>query len=131
MKCASEFRDRAVTDRLLDRLHRLLESPLRVMEVCGTHTVSIFRHGIRGLVPPALTLVSGPGCPVCVTPAAHVDGFVQAASRPGVLTATFGDLLRVPGSRGSLAEPTTMMARHVGQRTNISLDESTRWSGIS
>jgi len=104
MKCADEFRDRTITDRLLEQLERLVNGPLRIMEVCGTHTVAIFRHGIRSLLPAEVELISGPGCPVCVTPAGHIDAFVQAASRPGVLTATFGDLLRVPGSHGSLAD---------------------------
>lgn len=89
---------------LLEELHRLVRAPLRIMEVCGTHTVSIFRHGIRSLLPEQLTLLSGPGCPVCVTPAGHIDLCLQAARQPEVLLATFGDLLRVPGSTGSLAD---------------------------
>jgi len=104
MKCAREFRDRAITDALLEELFTIVDRPLRIMEVCGTHTVSIFRHGLRSLVPEQLELISGPGCPVCVTPAGHVDAFVQAACNKNVLVATFGDLVRVPGSNGSLAE---------------------------
>jgi len=104
MKCASEFRDRVITDALLHELSVTVDRPLRIMEVCGTHTVSIFRSGLRSLVPEQLELISGPGCPVCVTPAGHVDAFVQAARKENVLVATFGDLIRVPGSDGSLAE---------------------------
>lgn len=78
--------------------------PIRLMEVCGTHTVAIFRHGIRSLLPPQVQLLSGPGCPVCVTPAGHIDLCVQAAKQDDVVVATFGDLLRVPGSHGSLAD---------------------------
>ena len=74
--------------------------PIRLMEVCGTHTVAIFRHGIRSLLPPQVQLLSGPGCPVCVTPAGHIDLCVQAAKQDGVVVATFGDLIRVPGSHG-------------------------------
>ena len=72
------------------------------MEVCGTHTVSIFRNGIRALLPPTLRLVSGPGCPVCVTAQRYIDAAVDIAVRPGVIVATYGDMVRVPGRRGSL-----------------------------
>jgi hydrogenase expression/formation protein HypD len=84
------------------------------MEVCGTHTMSIFRHGIRSLLPEGITLLSGPGCPVCVTPASHIDAFIAAARLPQVTIATFGDLIRVPGSDGSLAT-----ARAEGARVEI------------
>jgi hydrogenase expression/formation protein HypD len=77
---------------------------LRFMEVCGTHTAAIFRHGIRSLISPALRLISGPGCPVCVTPAAYIDRAVELALQKGVTLATFGDMLKVPGSRLSLSE---------------------------
>jgi hydrogenase expression/formation protein HypD len=72
------------------------------MEVCGTHTVSIFRSGIRSVLPPTLSLLSGPGCPVCVTDQAEIDAFIELSRRPGVTVATFGDLMRVPGSASSL-----------------------------
>lgn len=103
MKCVDDFRSREITAPLVDEIVRSLTRPLRIMEVCGTHTMSIFRHGIRSLLPQELTLLSGPGCPVCVTPASHVDAFVAAARLPRVTVATFGDLIRVPGSQGSLA----------------------------
>jgi len=104
MKCAQEFRNKEITAALLDELSSTLDRPLRIMEVCGTHTVSIFRHGLRSLLPPEIELISGPGCPVCVTPAGHINAFVQAARKKDVLVATFGDLLRVPGTLGSLAD---------------------------
>lgn len=107
MNLDEPFREREVCSALLAEIHRLSSSqarPLRIMEVCGTHTVSIFRHGIRSLLPASITLFSGPGCPVCVTPASHIDLCLQAARQPGVILATFGDLLRVPGSSGSLAD---------------------------
>jgi len=74
-----------------------------LMEVCGTHTVAIFRSGIRSLLPDAVRLVSGPGCPVCVAPASYIDRLIAYARRPGTVIATFGDLMKVPGSRSSLA----------------------------
>lgn len=114
MKCADEFRSRAVTAPLVEEIARSLVRPVRIMEVCGTHTMSIFRHGIRSLLPPEITLLSGPGCPVCVTPVDHIDAFLAAAGRDEVTIATFGDLLRVPGSHGSLAT-----ARAQGARVEI------------
>lgn len=75
---------------------------VQLMEVCGTHTVSIFRSGIRSLLPEELKLVSGPGCPVCVTAQRHIDAAIDLAAQSGVLLATYGDMIRVPGRRGSL-----------------------------
>lgn len=77
--------------------------PVRIMEVCGTHTHEIFRLGIRKLLPPAVELISGPGCPVCVTPTYFIDEAIWLALERGVTICTFGDLVRVPGSRKSLA----------------------------
>jgi hydrogenase expression/formation protein HypD len=71
------------------------------MEVCGTHTMSIFRHGIRSLLPDTIQLLSGPGCPVCVTSQGEIDAFIELARQDAVV-ATFGDLMRVPGTRSSL-----------------------------
>jgi hydrogenase expression/formation protein HypD len=79
-----------------------LQRRVQVMEVCGTHTVAIFRTGLRSLLPANLRLVSGPGCPVCVTAQRHVDAAIELAARPGVIVATYGDMLRVPGRLGSL-----------------------------
>lgn len=73
-----------------------------LMEVCGTHTVSIFRSGLRSLLPETVRLVSGPGCPVCVTPVDYLDRLIACSRLPGTIVATFGDLMRVPGSRSSL-----------------------------
>jgi hydrogenase expression/formation protein HypD len=72
------------------------------MEVCGTHTVALFRAGVRTLLPENLRLVSGPGCPVCVTAQRHIDAAIELATQPHVILATYGDMLRVPGRRGSL-----------------------------
>lgn len=114
MKCADEFRSRAITAPLVEEIARSLARPVRIMEVCGTHTMSIFRHGIRSLLPEGITLLSGPGCPVCVTPASHIDAFLAATDLPQVTIATFGDLIRVPGTGRSLAG-----ARAGGARVEI------------
>ena len=78
----------------------LLDRPMRFMEVCGTHTVSIFRGGLRSLLPATVTHLTGPGCPVCVTHDREVAAFLRLAEEPGVIIATFGDLMRVPGPDG-------------------------------
>lgn len=76
---------------------------LRIMEVCGTHTHEIFRQGIRNILPPDIELISGPGCPVCVTPVGYIDEAVMLALDKGAVVCTFGDLIRVPGSEMPLA----------------------------
>ncbi len=98
------FADPALCRRLLARLEQALAGipggRMRFMEVCGTHTVSIFRSGLRSLLPEGVEHLSGPGCPVCVTHDAEVAAFLDMAGRDGVILATFGDLLRVPGPGG-------------------------------
>ena len=76
---------------------------VRIMEVCGTHTHEIFRCGIRKILPPQVELISGPGCPVCVTPPGYIDSAVELALKHNCMICTFGDLIRVPGSQLSLA----------------------------
>ncbi len=76
----------------------------QIMEVCGTHTVSLFRSGIKSLLPPELRLISGPGCPVCVTSQGYLDAACELADQPDVIITTYGDMIRVPGATGSLAE---------------------------
>ena len=103
MDISSSFHDPALCRALLDRLARELDAlgrPVRFMEVCGTHTVAMFRSGLRSLLPAGLEHLSGPGCPVCVTHDAEVSVFLRAAEKPNVIVATFGDLLRVPGPDG-------------------------------
>jgi len=73
-----------------------------LMEVCGTHTVSLLRSGVKSLLPPGLKLISGPGCPVCVTSQGYIDASLEIAARPDVLVCTYGDMVRVPGRQGSL-----------------------------
>ena len=93
--------------KMLDELHLLARGigrDLKLMEVCGTHTVEIFRHGIRDVIPKEITLLSGPGCPVCVTSVHDVDAAIAIARNPGVIVATFGDMMRVPGGTESMLE---------------------------
>ncbi len=96
---------------LMDEMSRELASvcerlpgAIQIMEVCGTHTVSIFRSGLKAMLPDNLKLVSGPGCPVCVTPQAYIDAALELASLPDVVLATYGDMVRVPGANGSLEQ---------------------------
>ena len=87
---------------LMDKACEVLGRQINIMEVCGTHTVSIFRSGIRSTLPNDLKLLSGPGCPVCVTDQGYIDTVLQLAERDDCLIATYGDMIRVPGKNGSL-----------------------------
>ena len=104
MKYIDEYRNPDLVRSLSAEIEQKLTRPIRIMEVCGTHTMAIFRHGLRRILPEKLYLVSGPGCPVCVTPPGLIDAFCKVAGRRDVITATFGDMIRVPGSSGSLAD---------------------------
>ncbi|HOU15932.1 MAG TPA: hydrogenase formation protein HypD [Anaerolineae bacterium] len=104
MKFIDEFRDPALARKLVAQIHhdaarRAASHPIRLMEFCGGHTHAISRFGLRELLTPAVELRSGPGCPVCVTAAADLDRAIALADAPGVILATFGDMVRVPGSR--------------------------------
>jgi hydrogenase expression/formation protein HypD len=90
--------------RVATGIERADGRPIHIMEVCGGHTHSIFRNGLEGLLPPEVELVHGPGCPVCVLPMGRTDACIAIAERPSVIFATFGDALRVPGSRKSLLQ---------------------------
>lgn len=79
-----------------------LRGRAQIMEVCGTHTVSVFRHGLRAQLPSNIRLISGPGCPVCVTAQRHIDAAIELSRMPGVILCTYGDMMRVPGRTGSL-----------------------------
>lgn len=103
MKHLDEYRSPLLAKALVEELKEAVTTPLKVMEICGSHTMAIFRDGIRSILPAGIELISGPGCPVCVTSAAHMDSFIAMADQPGVRVAIFGDLFRVPGSKGSLA----------------------------
>ncbi len=101
----------------MNNLHALAQQigrPVRLMEVCGTHTMSAFRSGLRSVLPARVSLLSGPGCPVCVTPNTFVDTAVAMASQPDTIMATFGDMIRVPGTETSLER-----ARAGGARVQV------------
>ncbi|MGQ9655580.1 MAG: hypothetical protein ACUVXD_16095 [Thermodesulfobacteriota bacterium] len=110
MKYIDEFRDPQLAGPLLEEIRREVATlgDVTLMEVCGTHTVSIFRHGIRGLLPSNVKLLSGPGCPVCVTPNHYLDKAIACGRLPGVILATFGDMMRVPGSSSTLEREKAM-----------------------
>lgn len=104
MKFIDEFRDSSVIRALAEAIRAESKRPLSIMEICGGHTNTILRCGIPELLPPTISLVSGPGCPVCVTPIGYIDSAVEYARWPNVITVTFGDLIRLPGSAGTLMQ---------------------------
>ncbi len=111
MKYVDEFRDPEKARRLQQRIEAVMLKlrkdrgrPLQIMEFCGGHTHTLFRYGIEQMLPEGLEMVHGPGCPVCVLPMGRVDDCVALAERPDVIFTTFGDAMRVPGSRKSLLQ---------------------------
>lgn len=102
MKFVAEYRRPEDVRRLAHQIGRTVTRPWKIMEVCGGQTHAIIRFGLDQLLPAQLTLVHGPGCPVCVTPLELVDKAITIASLPGVIFCSFGDMVRVPGSRGDL-----------------------------
>ena len=102
MKYLEEYRNPVATHHLREAIRRIATKPWTIMEVCGGQTHTIVRYGIDGLLPPEIELVHGPGCPVCVTPLELIDKAIEIASRPGVIFCSFGDMLRVPGSKRDL-----------------------------
>jgi hydrogenase expression/formation protein HypD len=106
-----EFRDREQARVLVDEIETLVarleierDRPIHIMEVCGGHTHSMFRYGVEGMLPKQIELIHGPGCPVCVLPMGRVDDCIAIAEQPNVIFTTFGDAMRVPGSRKSLLQ---------------------------
>ncbi len=105
MRFVDEFRDPAAARALVKSITQLTgDDTFKFMEVCGGHTHTIYRHGLEHILPPGIELVHGPGCPVCVIPMGRVDDAMWLAEQPGVIFTTFGDMMRVPGSRGSLLD---------------------------
>jgi len=111
MKYVDEFRDPAMAKSLMKKIAGLAKTlakgrqyPLQLMEFCGGHTHTIFRYGIEQMLPESIEMVHGPGCPVCVLPMGRVDDCVALAERPDVIFTTFGDAMRVPGSKKSLLQ---------------------------
>jgi hydrogenase expression/formation protein HypD len=106
MRFVDEYRSGELALRLRAEIEALLEPArqYKVMEVCGGHTHTIYKHGLEDLLPEPIDLIHGPGCPVCVIPMGRVDDALAIAERPGVVFTTFGDMMRVPGGNGSLLD---------------------------
>ncbi|MBA3347142.1 MAG: hydrogenase formation protein HypD, partial [Actinobacteria bacterium] len=106
MKYVDEYRNADVAKRVVEQIAGLVEPgrSYKLMEVCGGHTHTIYKHGVENVLPPEVDLIHGPGCPVCVIPMGRVDDAIAIAERPNVVFTTFGDMLRVPGGNGSLLE---------------------------
>ena len=104
MRFIQEFRSSELAKGLISRIHQKSKTQARFMEFCGGHTVTIFRYGIRQVLPKTLEMLSGPGCPVCVTANADLDKAIALAQIPDIIITTFGDMLKVPGSHSSLQE---------------------------
>ncbi|HMO38739.1 MAG TPA: hydrogenase formation protein HypD [Saprospiraceae bacterium] len=104
MKYLSEYRDPELVEQYVTELHKTVTRPWTIMEVCGGQTHSLVKNGILNMLPEAVQMVHGPGCPVCVTPLHLIDKAVYLAEKKGVILCSFGDMLRVPGSKRSLLE---------------------------
>lgn len=104
MKYLSEYRDPEQARLYLEEIHRVTTKPWKLMEICGGQTHSLVRNGILDLLPEQITMVHGPGCPVCVTSVSVIDEAIYLAQQPDVIFCSFGDMLRVPGSEKSLLE---------------------------
>ena len=104
MKFIDEYRQADLAKRLADQIASMTDERLKLMEVCGGHTHTIFKYGIEDLLPPNIEMIHGPGCPVCVIPLGRVDDSISIALRSGVIFTTFGDMMRVPGSKTSLLD---------------------------
>src|SRR5687767_15742256 len=102
MKFLDEYRDPAAAEKLRQAVRSVTTRPWTLMEICGGQTHTIVRYGIDELLPPEITLVHGPGCPVCVTPLELIDKALEIASQPNVIFCSYGDMLRVPGSSRDL-----------------------------
>ncbi len=104
MKYIDEYRDRILVDKLVKQIREVSHKPATFMEVCGGHTMSIQKFGIPSLLPDTIRLISGPGCPVCVSDRKYIDQAIAYARLDDVIIATYGDLIRVPGSTSTLDE---------------------------
>src|SRR5688572_1186952 len=102
MKYLKEFRDESLALNLTTEIKRVVSRPWNVMEVCGGQTHTILQYGLEDLLPESINLLHGPGCPVCVTPIELIDKAIAIARTPGVILCSFGDMLRVPGSKEDL-----------------------------
>lgn len=104
IKYLNEYRDGAIVENCLNEIRRINTRPWKIMEICGGQTHSLVKHGILNLLPEAISMVHGPGCPVCVTPIELIDEAIALAEDHGVILCSYGDMLRVPGSEKSLLQ---------------------------
>ena len=102
LKYIDEYRNKEIAQNILWQIKNISQKKINLMEVCGSHTVSIFRNGIRKILPPNINLISGPGCPVCVTPIQYIDEIIAFSRKDNFIITTFGDMIRVPGSNSTL-----------------------------
>ncbi|WP_066496890.1 hydrogenase formation protein HypD [Abyssisolibacter fermentans] len=102
MKYIKEFRNPNLAKRMLDDILHAIKGNITIMEVCGTHTMSIFKNGIRSLLPKNISMISGPGCPVCVTEQGFIDTATKLCRNDDIIIASFGDMMKVPGTSSSL-----------------------------
>ncbi len=101
-KYVEEYQNPEISEKIIGKIKKAATRKIRLMEVCGTHTMSIFRSGIRSVLPETINLLSGPGCPVCVTDQSEIDAFIEISGIKDVIVTTFGDLMRVPGTGSNL-----------------------------
>ena len=104
MKFLSEYRDPALVEKLLHEINEVVTQHWTIMEVCGGQTHSLVKNGLIGMLPPNISMVHGPGCPVCVTPQSLIDKAIWLAEEKKVILCSYGDMIRVPGSHKSLLE---------------------------
>ena len=102
MRYVDEYRNKEIAQKILRKIKSISKKKVNLMEVCGTHTVSIFRNGIKKMLPTNINLISGPGCPVCVTPVSYLDEIIALSRENDFIITTFGDMIKVPGSTSSL-----------------------------
>ena len=107
MRYVDEYRNKEIAQKILRQIKSISKKKINLMEVCGTHTVAIFRNGIRQILPPNINLISGPGCPVCVTPISNIDEIIALSKEEDFIITTFGDMIRVPGSTSTLEKEKT------------------------
>ena len=102
LKYIDEYRNKEIAQRTLQEIKNISKKKVNLMEVCGTHTVNIFRNGIKKMLPTNINLISGPGCPVCVTPIRYIDEIIALSRESDFIITTFGDMIKVPGSTSTL-----------------------------
>jgi len=102
LKYIDEYRNKEIAQKILRQIKSISKKKINLMEVCGTHTVNIFRNGIKKMLPTNINLISGPGCPVCVTPIRYIDEIIALSREIDFIITTFGDMIKVPGSTSTL-----------------------------